>query len=362
MAAPTLRVPAERLRRQLHLIFDAWGMPEDQARAVVDVMTETDLRGVDSHGISMLPLYDRLRREGKVRAAPDVQVTREMGVTALVDANHGLGHYPSVKAMALAIDKAKANGMAAVGVYNSNHFGPAGYYALMAASAGLIGMSFTNVWNSAVVPTRSKVPMFGTNPIAFAAPADRNPPFILDMATSTVAIGKLRVHYLNEKPVPAGWATDDQGRPLTDAKAAYEARNMTPLGGLPEMSSHKGYGLGAMVEILCAMLTGAWYAPTKARKAPDEPMFNIGHFFIAIDPHAFREPGDFERDLDDMIDGLHATPPSDPALPVLVHGDPERANHAERSKNGVPVPEALMDEVRDVARQNNVAFVLDGTA
>ena len=99
--------------------------------------------------------------------------------------------------------------------------------------------------------------MFGTNPIAFAAPADKNPPFILDMATSTVAIGKLRVHYLNDKPVPAGWATDDQGRPLTDAKAAYEARNMTPLGGLPEMSSHKGYGLGAMVEILCAMLTGA---------------------------------------------------------------------------------------------------------
>ncbi|MCC7272630.1 MAG: Ldh family oxidoreductase [Alphaproteobacteria bacterium] len=362
MAATTTRVPAERLRRQLHLVFGAWGMPEDQAKAVVDVMTETDLRGVDSHGISMLPLYDRLRREGKVVAAPDVKVVREAPVTALVDAANGLGHYAAVRAMSLAIEKAKANGMAAVGVFNSNHYGPAGYYALMAAAAGLIGMSFTNVWNSAVVPTRSRVAMFGTNPIAFAAPAGRNPAFCLDMATSTVAIGKLRVAYLNEKPIPAGWVTDADGQPITDARIAHETRLLTPVGGLPEMSSHKGYGLGAMVEILCAMLTGAWYAPTKARKAPDDPMFNIGHFFFAIDPTAFRDPGDFEADVDDMIDALRAAEPADPALPVLVHGDPERANHVERSRNGIPMPRALLDEIRDVARMNNVAFVLDGSA
>ena len=362
MAAPTTRVPAERLRRQIGLVLDAWGMPADQARAVIDVMVETDLRGVDSHGISMLPLYDRLRREGKVVADPDVKVAREAPVTALVDAGHGLGHYPSVKAMSIAIEKAKASGMAAVGVFNSNHYGPAGYYALMAAAAGLIGMSFTNVWNSAVVPTRSRVPMFGTNPIAFAAPAGRNPPFCLDMATSTVAIGKIRVHQLNEKPIPAGWATDADGNPLTDAGAAFEARLLTPVGGLPEMSSHKGYGLGAMVEVLCAMLTGAWYAPIKAKTAPDDPMFNIGHFFMAIDPTAFRDPGDFERDLDGMLDALHAADPIDPDKPVLVHGDPERANHAERSRNGVPMPPALLAELAEVARLNNVPFVLDGAA
>ena len=362
MAAPTTRIPAERLRRQLALVFGAWGMPDDQARAVIDVMVETDLRGVDSHGISMLPLYDRLRREGKVIAAPEVKIAREAPVTALVDAGHGLGHYPAVKGMSIAIEKAKANGMAAVGVFNSNHYGPAGYYALMAAAAGLIGMSFTNVWNSAVVPTRSRVPMFGTNPIAFAAPAGRNPPFSLDMATSTVAIGKMRVAYLNEKPIPAGWAMDAEGQPITDPRLAVESRFLTPVGGLPEMSSHKGYGLGAMVEILCAMLTGAWYAPTKARKAPDDPMFNIGHFFFAIDPTAFRDPGDFESDLDGMIDALRAAEPVDPDLPVLVHGDPERENHADRSKHGIPMPPALLDEVRDVARLNNIPFVLDGAA
>ena len=182
------------------------------------------------------------------------------------------------------------------------------------------------------------------------------------MATSTVAIGKIRVHHLNEKPIPAGWATDAEGRPLTDAGAALEARLLSPVGGLPEMSSHKGYGLGAMVEILCAMLTGAWYAPIKAKKAPDDPMFNIGHFFFAIDPTAFRDPGDFERDLDGMVDALRAADPVDPDKPVLVHGDPERANHADRSRNGVPMPPALLDELRDVARHNNVPFVLDGTA
>ncbi|BBK32485.1 LDH2 family malate/lactate/ureidoglycolate dehydrogenase [Stella humosa] len=360
MAAVTTRIPAERLRRQLALVFDAWGMPDDQAAAVIDVMVETDLRGVDSHGVSMLPLYDKLRREGKVLAAPEVKVTREAPVTALVDAGHGLGHYAAVRGMSIAIEKAKASGMAAVGVFNSNHYGPAGYYALMAAQAGLIGMSFTNVWNSAVVPTRSRVPMFGTNPIAFAAPAGHNPPFCLDMATSTVAIGKLRVAYLNEKPVPAGWAMDEAGQPLTDATAALESRHLTPLGGLAEMSSHKGYGLGAMVEILCAMLTGAWYAPVKAKKAPDDPMFNIGHFFFAIDPKAFRDPGEFEADLDGMIDALRAAEPAEAGKPVLVHGDPELANHAERTANGIPMPPALLDEVRDVARLNNVAFVLDG--
>jgi len=352
------RVAADRLREQLGLVFAAWGMPAEHAKATIDVMVETDLRGVDSHGISMLPLYDRLRREGKVLATPEVKVVRETPVVAIVDAGHGLGHFASVTAMALAIRKAKDSGMAAVGVRNSNHYGPAGYYALMAANAGLIGLSFTNVWSSAVVPTRSAVPMFGTNPISFAAPAGRNAPFCLDMATSTVAIGKLRVAYLNDKPVPTGWAMDEAGQPITDSKLAYQSRNLTPLGGLPEMSSHKGYGLGAMVEILCAMLTGAVFAPVKAAKDPDQPMFNIGHFFIALDPAAFRAPGEFEGDLDDMMDALRAATPVDPALPVLVHGDPERANHAERSREGIPMPETLLEEIRDVARANNVPFVL----
>ncbi|HXV32071.1 MAG TPA: Ldh family oxidoreductase [Sinorhizobium sp.] len=351
--------PGDTIGRQLAAIFAAWGMPEAIARPTVEVMVETDLSGIDSHGIAMMPLYAEQRAEGRWVAAPEIRIVRETAVTGLIDGGNGLGHAPSVRAIGMAIEKAKTSGLAAIGVRNSNHYGAAGIYALRAAEQGLIGIATTNVWKASVVPTRSRRAMFGTNPIAFAAPAGRNPPFVLDMATSTVAIGKLTVAKLNLKPIPEGWAVDDTGRPTTDPVVALKHRLLSPLGGVPSMSSHKGYGLAAMVEILSAMLPGAFYAPTRERRHPGLRYYNVGHFFLAIDPGAFRDPAEFRAEIDDMIDALHGAEPVGKDLPVLVPGDPEHAARASRRVHGVPVPASLRLQIKNIADAAGVPFVLE---
>jgi len=353
-----MNVPAEKLKAQLAAIFRAWGMSEPATEATSRVMIAADLRGIDSHGILTLPLYDELRLAGKLEMKAEVRIMAESPVTALIDGGGGLGHYPADMAMKLAIDKAAAAGLAAVGVRNSNHYGAAGVYALQAAERGLIGIAMTNVWTSSMVPTRGTRAMFGTNPIAFAAPAAKNPPFCLDMSTATVAVGKLKLAAIRHEPLPRGWALDAEGRPTEDPKVALLTRRLTPLGGTAELGSHKGYGLAAMVEILCAMLTGAWYAPTRERRHPGAKHFNVGHFFMAISPKAFRGEGEFELDLDDMIDALRTVPSADPAQPVLVAGDPERAVIAEREKTGIPVPELLLGEIRSIAQKSGAEAMI----
>lgn len=354
-----MRVSAELLSRQVAAIFSAWGMPREHVDATVQVMLAADLRGIDSHGIAMLSLYDELRRTGKLTLAPEVKIVRESPVTALLDGGGGLGHFPSVKAMNLAVEKCATAGLAAIGVCNSNHYGAAGVYALLAAERGYIGLSTTSVWRPGVVPTFGAEPMFGTNPIAFAAPTKRNPPFCLDMATSTVAIGKIKLASLHQKPIRSGWATDDRGRSLTDPDEAMKHVCLTPLGGIPEMSSHKGYGLAAMVEILSTILTGGFFAATRGRRHPDANRYNVGHFFLAIDPRAFRDNDQFEEDLDDMIDALHATKRANENQSVLVAGELEQAQLAERSRNGIPVPAALAQTIRHIAESSGAPYLLD---
>jgi LDH2 family malate/lactate/ureidoglycolate dehydrogenase len=206
--------------------------------------------------------------------------------------------------------------------------------------------------------------VLGTNPIAFAAPAKRNAPFLLDMATSSVANNKIKVHELNGRAIPPGWVLDEAGAPVTDAaeamKRIYETRQggVTPLGGTAEMASHKGYGLALMVHILGGALSGASFSPirVKTQKAADPD--RLGHFFMAIDPKAFRAEGEFESDLDEVIDVLHATPAIDPAKPVLVPGDPEAASRARRLKEGIPVPESLRAKLRAICERSGVPFLL----
>ncbi len=344
-------VPAAALERFIHQVLTAWGMPEAAARDSTAVMMAADLRGIDSHGISMLDIYERWKQVGKFRVGALPRVVLDRPVLAVIDGGGGLGHHPSRLATEMAIAKARAMGLAAVSVRNSHHYGAAGVYAWQMAEAGLIGISCSGVHNAATVPTFARVPMFGTNPWAFAAPAGRNPPFVLDMATSTVAIGKLKIASFAGKPVPEGWALDAEGRPVTDSAAAYAQPRVTPLGGSREQGSHKGYGLAAMVEILSTQLSGATYTPLRPKEqAPDD----VGHFFLAIDPAAFRPEGGFEADMDALIDALHGCPPADPARPVLVHGDPERAAEAERRRDGIPVPAALRASLTEVARRAGV--------
>jgi LDH2 family malate/lactate/ureidoglycolate dehydrogenase len=360
-----LNVSAERVRRQITSILLAWSMPEDLAQITAEVMVETDLMGVDSHGISMLMLYERMWTAGQVQLRARPRVVHDAGCTALVDGGAGLGHPVGVMAMKLAVDKALAHGMGGVGVFNSHHFGAAGFYARLATDRGVLGMVASSARTVVMVPTRGAAPVLGTNPLAFAAPARRNRPFVLDMATTTVAANKVKIYDLNRKPLPEGWVVDERGRPLTDAGLAMDylfkrpEGGLTPLGGTPERGSHKGYGLAMMAQILGATLTGGSFSPLRNRDGtrPDEPD-NIGHFFLAIDPKAFRPPGAFEDDLDAAIDVLHATPPSDAAEPVLVAGEPEDQSRVRRLREGVPIPPALDRHIRDICGRCGADYVL----
>ncbi|HZS82243.1 MAG TPA: Ldh family oxidoreductase [Stellaceae bacterium] len=360
MSAPAPRSPAERCRAQIAAILGAWGMAAAPAAATAEIMTWTDLCGIDSHGISLLPFYDMIRRKGQLdlRASPRLQ--RDNGPTALIDARCGLGHPAALQAMQLALGKAAAHGIGAVGVCNSHHFGAAGYYAALAPERGMIGLVTSSARTVAVVPTFAAEPVLGTNPIAFAAPGGRNPPILLDMATSVVAANKVRVYAGKGEPIPPGWVVDGEGRAVTDSAEALRYAmerpegGLNPIGGTREMGSHKGYGLALMAQILAATLTGGSFSPSRPPAAPD----NIGHFFLALDPAAFRPLADFTADLDAVVDTLHAARPADPERKVLVAGDPERAAHAERSANGIPLPEALRRQIRDIAEAAGVAYLL----
>ncbi|WP_230531556.1 Ldh family oxidoreductase [Microvirga roseola] len=349
------KIPAELLHRQMTLVFEAWGLPKDDAAVTADVLTKADLMGIDSHGITLLPLYDELIRSGRVEPKAQVAVARSFGAMALIDGGGGFGQAPSIRAMDLAIQKARAFGIGAVGVRNSNHYGAAGIYALRAAQSGLIGLSTSAVYKPSIVPVFGREPRLGTNPIGFAAPGRDNRPFLLDMATSTIAIGKLKLAAREGKRLPAGWVLDREGQPQHDPEQALADRLMTPLGGSREMGGHKGYGLAAMVEVLSTLLPGASYAPLRDANAG---RFDVGHFHMAIHPDAFREEGEFARDLDAFIDCLHATRPADESQPVLVPGDPEHETYRRRSREGVPVPRSLMQVVEGIARECGADFLL----
>lgn len=353
------RVPAELLGRQIDGVLEGWHMPPEQRAVTVRLLVEADLRGIDSHGVYMLPLYDEFRRDGRLVLAPEVKLVRRSAVTALIDGGGGLGHYPGHLAMQLAIEQCTGAGLGAVAVRNSNHYGAAGVYALMAAAKGFIGISTSAVFRPGVVPTFAAEPLLGTNPIAFAAPARRNPPFCLDMATSTVAIGKLKLAALNGQSIPEGWATDEDGRPVTDPEVGLRYRYLTPLGGTPPMSSHKGYGLGAMVEILSTLVAGAWYAPTRAVRHPGAAHYNVGQFFLALDANAFRDDGAFTDDMDDLLDRLHGAKRAEPSQPVLVAGELEQAAHVDRSQNGIPISPALAAVIREIAAACGAPFLLE---
>jgi len=355
-----ITVSHETLRKQLSEIYRAWGMDEDEIGIVVNNMVESDLRGIDSHGAGMLPTYAERRRAGAVNVNPDIKVVRDFGAVALIDADHGLGHVPATRAMEMACDKAAQFGIGAVTVRNSNHFGAAGVYSTMASDRGLIGICTTGTTQRAVLPTFAKEPRYSTNPIAFAAPAKRNDDFSLDMATSTIAVGKLNIARRAEKEIPIGWAADEEGVPTRDPVAALNAtpKRLSPLGGTRELGSHKGYGLAMMVDILSSVLSGSFIGGHNLKTGEREQYINVGHFVLAIDPKAFRDDGEFEEELDDLIDMLHATPPVDPSKPVLVSGDPEHKSRIERLAKGIPMTDTLAREVREVAEECSAPFIL----
>ena len=345
-------------RAQIALILTAWGMPPEHADATAEVMAWADLHGIDSHGFSMLTVYDARRREGRLRMDAVPRLERETPVSALVDAGGGLGHVPSRLAMGTAIAKAKAIGIGVVPVHNSAHFGACGFYAAMAAEAGLVGMVATSASLIQVAPTGGAQARLGTDPWAFAAPGRPGEPFLLDMATTTVAAGRIRNKANEGVPCPPGWVLTQDGQPSTDPlEASAKGGTLTSLGGSPANSSYKGYGLSAMVNILGSCLSGATLVTDPMHTRKPQGM-DIGHFFLALNPALFRDDGAFDADVASFCDTLRATDPIDPAHPVQVAGDPERAHARQRMQGGIPVGANLLAAVHAIATQAGAAWLL----
>jgi len=346
-------------RAQIKAILSAWGMPEENAEPTSEILAWADLHGVDSHGLSMLPGYDRLRRDGRARMDARPEIVRETPVSALVDGGGGLGHVPARFAMRTAIDKARRAGLAAVAVRNSAHFGACGFYTLMAAEAGLVGMACTSASGIQVAPTFGRQARLGTDPWSFAAPSADGAPFLLDMATTTVAAGRVRNKANENEPCPPGWVQTRDGLPSTDPlEASRKGGFLTSLGGSPESSSYKGYGLAVMVNILSSCLSGATLItdPMHTKKPTGQ---DIGHFLLAIDPGLFRDPAEFQADVARFLGDLRATEPVDPARPVMVAGDPQRRLAARRMAEGIPVGPGLLAQVRQIAQASAAPWLLD---
>jgi LDH2 family malate/lactate/ureidoglycolate dehydrogenase len=353
--------PAELVREQIAACLTAWGMSPQHVATTADVMIDADKCGIDTHGISLLVTYADRHRTNRLTVDAKVEVVNVTPVSALVDGGGGLGYVPSVMATEICIAKAKENGVAAVAVRNSNHFGATGYYTRMMARAGLVGLATTNGSGGRAAPALGKEAKLSTNPLAFAAPTSRNPIFHLDMATTTVAAGKLRVRANEGLQIPVGWANDENGEPLTDP-SLYDLGSpftLTPLGGTIDGANFKGYGLSAMVEILSAGLSGARLVTTQGVGEPTPGTMNMGHFFLAINPTLFRAEGEFEATTDTLIDHLHQTAPIDPAHPVMVAGEDQDNMRLQLAESGVPVAPGFLAKLRDITDESGAKYLLD---
>jgi len=338
-------IGAQRLEQQVSSVLRSWGMSDPDVAVATGHIVYPDLHGIDSHGCGMLLQYQRWLDQGLLNMRPEIRIVTEDETTALIDGGGSLGHVPADRAMRLAIEKCASHGLAAVAVRNSNHFGAAGSYAAIAAERGLIGLATTNVRVPALVPTHGTEAKLGTNPIAFAAPGLRNRPFLLDMSTSTVPVGKLATAWRTGRPIPRGWALDRAGRPVTQPRKAIRLRRVTPLGGERATGGHKGYGLATMVEILSAVLPGAFGG--------------VGHFFLAIQPQRFLAGDGFGAALDTLLDGLRASGRRDPGQPVQVAGDPEHAAAERIAATGITLSRATVEDIRAVCAKSGAPFLLD---
>ena len=350
--------PVEVHHRQIEEILLAWGMPAANAAHGADALFWADLHGVDSHGISHLTVYEERLKQGRFNVRAEPRLVKETPVSALIDGDGGLGHATSVLGMRIAIAKAKTMGIAVVTARNSAHFGAAGFYTAMAAEASLIGMVTTSATGILVAPTGAAQARLGTDPLSFAAPTSDNEPFLLDMATTTAAAGKIRNRANEGIPCPPGWVITKEGKPSTDPlEATAKGGFMTPLGGTPEGSSHKGYGLSAMVNILSSALSGATMITDPMHTKKPQGM-DIGHFFLVIDPNLFRDAADFRADVTAFRDVLRASTPIDPSKPVMVAGDPERIVAARRRREGIPIAPNLRVKLREIATAAGAPWLL----
>lgn len=335
-------------------VFEKIGCSDEHAATAAQALLSADLRGIDSHGIARLSGYVRLWEAKRVNAKPHIKVIHETPSTAVVDGDSGLGLVVAPFAMQIAIEKAKQAGTGWVSVQNSNHFGIAGHHAMMALQHDMIGIAMTNA-SPLVAPTFSVDKMLGTNPICVAAPAGKEPAFVADLATTTAANGKLEILQRKSQDTPTGWVQDKDGNATTDPHILKSGGALLPLGGDKEHGSHKGYALGAVVDIFSALLSGANYAPwvppfpAYVPMPVQQPGKGIGHFLGAMRIDAFRPAEDFKNSMDHWIQGFRSAKTIAGYDKVLIPGDPEREMEIERKENGIDLLDVVVADLRSLA-------------
>ena len=347
------------LRRFCEEALKKLGVPAGDARTTTDVLVTADLRGIESHGVARLGRYVAGLKKGFMRPTDQSRIVKETKATALVDGGQSLGQVVGRKGMDLAIKKARDTAVGVVAVRNSNHYGIAGYYSLMALEHNLVGVSTTNA-GPLVVPTFGRTAILGTNPISLAAPALKEKAFVLDMATSTVPRGKVEVYNRLGKPMPHGWAVDETGRSSTDPKRVLNALanrlggGLLPLGGEGEdLGGHKGYGLALMVDVLSGVLSGA---ATGLQVYADEQRPNVGHFFMALDPAAFRPLDEFRRDMDRLALELKDSPKADGQDRIYVHGEKSFARMEKYRQEGIPLDPKVVENLKKIGADLGVPW------
>ena len=348
------RIDQRKLRRFIVASFEKLGVPKNDAEIATNGLLMADLRGVDTHGVIRFnphSWYVKWLSEGTMKAKPDIKIIHETGSSALLDGDRGIGMVIGHRAMELAIRKAKESGVGLVGVRNSRHFGMSANYAMQALPHDMIGIAMTNA-SRQVVPTFGREARFGTNPMCFAVPANKELPFVLDMATTTAAAGKLELAARLGKAVPLGWALDEGAQQTADPRTAQKARRLLPLGGSREGGSHKGYGLAIVVEILCGVLTGTM----TALNADQDPR---GHFFAAVRIDSFRPTAEFKQDMDRLLRELKSTPRLTGQERVYVAGEIEFETAQERAEHGIPLHSSVLEGLRAVSQQLSVPYDLE---
>lgn len=352
MAKKPYWVPCDTLEAFMVDVFMGLDVPEEDARVCADVLITSDKRGIESHGIGRLkPIYYDRIKAGIQFPQTNFEIVREGPTTAVIDGHHGMGHSISRRCMTMAIDKAREYGMGMTVVRNSTHYGIAGYYALMAIEAGMIGITGTNARPS-IAPTFGVENMLGTNPITFGMPSDEEFPFVLDCATSIIQRGKIEVYARTGKPLPSGWVIGEDGTAKTDSAQILEdlvqgKAALCPLGGLGEESGgYKGYGYATVVEILSAALQqGSFLKMLVGFQDGKRVPYALGHFFMAVNVEAFTELDAFKKTTGDILRTLRASRVAPGEERIYTAGEKEHLAWQERKEKGIPVNESLQNDI-----------------
>lgn len=354
-----VRVEESKLRSLVATLFMKAGLSKEDADLGADVLVTADIRGVDTHGVSnMLRTYMDSFASGMMNPNPKTVITRETPSTANIDGDRGLGIITTPKAMEIAIEKAKNVGMGVVTIHNSRHYGMASYYTLMAVEHDMIGMSMTSC-PPQVLPTFGAEPLLGTNPIAVAAPAASEAPFVFDAAMSAVAANKLGLARRNSTKLLGGWVADSNGVPIMDEvdppvpeyEQGQATSHLLPLGGTREIGSHKGYGMMCVVDILSGILTGGGYGMNPGRP-------NFGHYVAAYNIEAFMDTKEFKQTMDEWINMLKTSKPAQGHSRVLYPGQAEAEVSEDRRKNGIPLHREVVEWFESACKEHGIPFEL----